>query len=329
MQFLLNTLAFILVVVPRLAGGVAVDGTVSNKLRRTAPVEIAASLEKAGNKIIPGAEEHLEKAHKALHDRKVMDAISQFRAEICYKMKQEHGQKFESFDECEKYMEEACNPGKDEEMDGGAKEVTSEKGYCKEYFPEAKKKAEKKVKDEEDLEKRSHAVAPSPGPASGPAPGPAAAAPAPATVAAAPGPAPAPGPMGGPAPAPVPAPFVPGLSAGKPHGTIADDEKYYYKKDGKSKDRFHMDEKMKLPTQGYWGKLVEHEDMKTVNEDWGHEFGPQAGHADVRRICAEHPNNPWCYEQGFGQGQHHRSSCSTVAAHILPFVCAFFAARVL
>jgi hypothetical protein len=84
--------------------------------------------------------------------RRVMDAINQFRAEICAKMKDEHGKDFGSFEQCYKFMEDACNPGNDRLMDGDSHEVTTRKGYCREYFEEAEKKAEKKI-DEEDRQK--------------------------------------------------------------------------------------------------------------------------------------------------------------------------------
>lgn len=343
MQLVLNHLsramrwALLFAVISREAGAVAIDGADSHQLRRSSPVEAGvhgagAVVDKAKHAIIPGSGlPGAEEEKKKKHDKKVMDAISQFRAEICSDMKKEHGEEFSSFEACEKFMKKTCHPGKDEKMDGDRKEVTSEKGFCTQYFPQARKKAEEIVTKEEE-EELSHMASPFPGPAPGPAPAPAPApkqeAPAPAPAAKGPGPAPAPGPMGvpGPAPGPVPAPFIPGVSHGKPYGTIKDDESYYYKKGGKHDDRLHMDEKMKLPAQGYWGKLVEHEDMKTSVEDWGHEFGPTAGHANIEEICAHHPENPWCYEQGFHR--HHRSSCPAAAVHVLSFVCAVFAIRV-
>lgn len=310
-----------------LAGAVSIDGAATTQLRRGQAKQPAA--------MIPGVADEKKKKH----DKKVMDAISKFRAEICYKMRQEHGKEFASYEACEKFMTDACHPGKDDTMDGDSKEVTSKEGFCKEYFPMARKKAEEVVTHEEELEdEAAHHVGPAPSPFPFPAPAPAPAkkeeapAPAPAKPAAA-GPAPAasapaPGPMGmpGPAPAPVPAPFIPGISGGKPWGPIGDDEKYYFKKGGKHNDRLHMKEDLKLPAQGYWGKLVEHEDMKTVNADWGREFGPQAGHESYRAICAKNPDNPWCYEQGYSR--HHRSSSPAVALPVLSFVCALISMRV-
>merc|ERR1719498_586526 len=123
-------------------------------------------------------------------------------------MKVEHGMDFKTFDDCEKFMKDACNPGRDKQMDGDKKEVTSGEGYCEEYFPEAEKKAKKQIDDEDA--KKEEAIkeekpevvlgGPAPGPATGPAPAPAKAAAAPAQAPAAAGPAaggaPSPGPMG-------------------------------------------------------------------------------------------------------------------------------------
>jgi len=266
-------------------------------------------------------------------NQRVMDAISKFRAEVCYKMKKEHNKDFASYEACDEFMTEACHPGKDEKMDGDKKEVTSGEGFCKEYFPEAKRKAEEEV-DKEDKEKAAKievapvvVAAPAPGPAGAPGPAPAAAkAPAPAPAVAGPGPAPAPGPMGAPGPAPVPGPFIPGITGGKPWGPIDDDEAYYFKKNGQHPDRLHMNADLKLPTQGYWGKLVEHEDQKTFTEDWGHEFGPTSGHDSFRAICAKNPDNPWCYENGYHR--RHKGSSASICVHILPLVLAIFATRV-
>jgi len=316
MQLVMNLFlpCSVLFALSREAAAVSLDGAV-HQLRRSdkanqIPIEI------------PGAEEKNSKGQRT------MDAIKKFRAEICYKMKKEHGIEFASFEACEKFMNDACEPGKDKKMDGDRKEVTSGEGYCQEYFPEAEKKAKAKVeKEDEDAKKpKVLTIAPGPSPFPAPAPAPQKKAPAPAPVVAAgavPAPAPSPGPMSMPAPAPVPAPFIPGVSGGKPYGAIADDEAYYYKKGGKDPSRMHMNEGMKLPTQGYWGKLVEHEDQKTATGDWGKEFGPGSDKS-FEAICAKNPDNPWCYQQGYGR---HRSSCPAVAAHLLPLVFAFVAIR--
>merc|ERR1740133_4828 len=63
------------------------------------------------------------KMQKPTHDQKVMDMISQFRAEVCATMKNDHGEEFASFEECKKFMETACQPGKDMAMDNDKNEI--------------------------------------------------------------------------------------------------------------------------------------------------------------------------------------------------------------
>jgi len=293
-------------------------GAVSSKLRRVAQ---------------PSIEQFIHGQDKAYssepREKRLMDMITKFRAGVCFKMKEEHGKKFESYDECDKFMNEACDPGKDKQMDGDRKEVTSGEGYCKEYFPEARKKAEAEI-DKQDKEAAGPAPGPStaPGPAPAPAPAPKkeAPAPAPAKASAVPAPAaagsaPAPSPAGapGPAPGPVPGPYTPGKSGGKPYGKIEEDHAYYYKKGGKDPSRMHMNADLGLPDQGYWGKLIEHEDKKTVTGDWGEEFGPGADKS-LAAICKKHPDNPWCEEH-----YHRHSSCPAISAQLVPLVCAFIA----
>lgn len=251
---------------------------------------------------LPGSEE----AKK----QRQMNAINKFRAEICAKMKQEHGVEFGSYESCVDFMKGACKPGKDQKMDGDRKETTSGEGYCSEFFPQAVKKAEEQVAAEDAAAAVSPGPAPSP--ASAPSPGPAAnmsaaaAGVAPAAAAGV-GLAPAPGPAGSPA-GPAPAPFIPGVSAGKPPGPIPKDEAYYYKKSGKDMKRMHMDESKGLPTQGYFGKLVEHEDKQTATEDWGQEQTEESFDA----FCKKNPSNPWC------EGHHHSAaSCLTIYVALL------------
>lgn len=296
--------------------------------------------------------------NKHRYHRKSMDAIKKFRAEICARMKKENGVEFGSFDACHKFMKKACNPGGDKAMDGDRKEHPSREGYCQEYFPAAEKKAkeeaDKSEKEEEEAEAaaaaKGAAPAPMPSPGPGPAvagimpaPAPAAAGKAPAAAAKAPaaaapgsapgagagGPVPAPGPMGAPGPAPVPGPFTPGKTKGQPWGPIADDEKWYYAKNGKDPMRLHMSEDLLLPTQGYWGKLVGHEDMETSTGDWGKEFGPRAGHGTIVEACKDHPENEWCIKQGYAPKIHYqkwrRSSSITVFASPVPMVLALIA----
>lgn len=80
--------------------------------------------------------------------------------------------------------------------------------------------------------------------------------------------APAPGALAGPAPAPGPAPgpFV-----------------------------FDMDEGRALPTQGFQGPFVEHNNYVTQTGDWRAEFGPNMqGPSDIKEICKLYPGNEWC-----------------------------------
>merc|ERR1719240_1201498 len=89
-----------------------------------------------------------------------MDAINKFRAEICYEMKVKHDKKFKTFEDCEKFMEGACKPGRDKLMDGDRKEVSSGEGFCEEYFPEAEKKAREQVEKEDREEEERKKKAP-------------------------------------------------------------------------------------------------------------------------------------------------------------------------
>lgn len=312
---------------------VAISNDIASHHLRQAEKQVATVFQHASGEALP----FFEKNDPIIGDspfnvperkRRVMDMINKFRAEVCANMKEQHGVKFESFKQCHEFMEEACRPGKDKEMDGDRKEITSGEGYCEEYFPEAEKKAEKAV-DDEDKAAAAHGPAPAPGAAPGSAPGPApsaakakeeAAAPAPAAAGKAEAPAaaadggaaggvPSPAPGGSPsAPGgPSPGPFTPGISGGKPSGKIPKDEAWYYKKDGKSlKDRMHMDASLGLPAHGYWGKLIEHEDMESSTEDWGKEF---TDHDTFDAFCAKHHDNPWC--------QKHRSKSSGLVASMV------------
>lgn len=260
-----------------------------------------------------GKEGFLRNAEKKEEPRrKLMGMIDAFRAEICAKLKDKHGKSFKSFAKCKEFMKKACNPGKDNMMDRDKTEITSRKGYCREYFAEqeAEEKLKKEVGEEEAkklVEGESPAPAPSPNLAPAPTPD-AAPAPEPETTTTAVAPAPAPEPV-----TPAPAPPAPAPAA------VEDDMKYYFKDDGKSKERMHMDEKLKLPTQGYWGKLIEHEDMETMTTDWGREFGRQQygthdGFKTYEEICKKYPHNPWCLKH---HPAHHKSSGYTTPVHIL------------
>lgn len=224
--------------------------------------------------------------------QELMNAIDAFRAKVCADMHAEMGVDFDSFEKCKKFMAKACHPGKDGQMDGDRKEITSGQGYCQQFFPKAEEEAKKEVEAEEVKEVKANPVADDPAVELVPAPGPGH-----------PG-APSPGmsgaPLPAPGPAPAPGPFVPGVSKGQPPIPPKKDEAWYYSKDGKDAEaRVHMTESLKLPAQGYWGKLVEHEDGETATGDWMKEFGPQATHETYASICRKHPENPWCTEQGY------------------------------
>lgn len=87
----------------------------------------------------------------------LMGMIDAMRAEVCAEMMKEHDKNFGSYKSCVDFMNKACQPGNDQEMDGGHKEKTSGLGYCQLFFPQelsqrAKEKekaaAEKKAKTE-------------------------------------------------------------------------------------------------------------------------------------------------------------------------------------
>jgi hypothetical protein len=248
--------------------------------------------------------------------KKLMNAINRFRAEICYRMKMEAGIDFGTYDKCHEFMKKACNPGPDGVMDGDKHEISSGQGYCTEYFHESEEKARKEVEEEEKAEAEKEeaeekkkkeeeekpAVKESKAEVS--APSPAAHSPAPATgsggAASSTGSsaAVAPSPASGASPAPAPAPasvkkYTPGKSLGKPP-KVDDGENWYYKSDGKHADRLHMDGEKKLPTQGYWGKLVAHEDMETATGDWQEEHNPQDYAKTMATICKDYPESKWC-----------------------------------
>jgi hypothetical protein len=262
---------------------------------------------------------------------KLMSHINRFRAKICYDMHDAHGEKFDSFEACKEFMEHACRPGGDLMMDGDKNEHSSGHGYCNAYFPKDEKEAEEILEEmerQEDEEKQEEAEEKHDAEAlegkeasenivqeeakktdvrendaaadAGAAP--AAAAPATAdeagkakdakegdqAAAAAAGSAPA---AAGSAPAASPS------GAPSPAGQYPEDEAWYYKNGGTDPIRYHMNEAYKLPTHGYHGELVEHDDMKTVAADWHAEFGDSH---DIAGVCKEHPDNPWCHKKGFG-----------------------------
>jgi len=78
-----------------------------------------------------------------------------------------------------------------------------------------------------------------------------------------------------------------------------------------------------LQAQGFDGENVMHEDQETMTGDWGREFGPGAGHRDVKTICKEHPDNEWCDLHGF------RDKPKSAATSLTSSVVAIFAAALL
>jgi len=63
---------------------------------------------------------------------------------------------------------------------------------------------------------------------------------------------------------------------------------------------FTMDEGLGAPEQGFAGETVEHNNMKTMTDDWHGEYGPGAeGLQSYYKICALYPDNKWCHLRGY------------------------------
>lgn len=77
-----------------------------------------------------------------------------------------------------------------------------------------------------------------------------------------------------------------------------------------------------LQEQGYSGELVAHEDQVTMTEDWGREFGPRAGHRDIKTICLETPGNEWCSLHGYYDKPKSGAAAKTVAVVLAALVLA-------
>jgi len=80
-----------------------------------------------------------------------------------------------------------------------------------------------------------------------------------------------------------------------------------------------------LQEQGYSGDLVAHEDQKTMTDDWGLEFGPRAGHRNLRSICQDHPDNEWCFLHGYHQEPEVKSASRQMKCSALAFITFFVA----
>jgi len=58
-----------------------------------------------------------------------------------------------------------------------------------------------------------------------------------------------------------------------------------------------MKENTGLQEQGFKGKDVEHNDMKTVASDWRKEYGPShPNYKTMAEICKNYPKNPYCLD---------------------------------
>lgn len=275
--------------------------------------------------VLVASGEHSRLSSEPNDKGQLMYHINHFRAEVCTKLKGTHGEKFDSFTACKHFMEEVCQ-----------EEAHKETDYCKEYFQE--QEAEKELKELEgeeefdnDMKKVEEESVPGGISSNEPPATPAAPAPAslpdsktepPASVsagapaAAAPASQP-PGLATAPASAAAAtAPYTPGKSMGEPN-SIDDDEQWYFKNGGKDEGRLHMDGSLKLPAQGYWGKLVEHDDQKSVTSDWGSEFGPASKHRSYASICKDFPDNAWCKRHHAPHTDHRHSSAYRTSAPVI------------
>lgn len=293
--------------------------------------------------------------HQPGHDEghkkpELMGAINSYRAKICADMKDEHGIKFASVDACDKFMNQACHPGRDGKMDGDRKEIHSGKGYCATYFNNKKhaeeahdssangeSKASKGPRYETQGRDAGDAAANKVrGGKSGSGDGSDGGGTASKadnfddtqTVAGRQADSRVKGTASAPAPGPAP--------GQAPGGAYPKDEQYYWKNGGVDPDRFHMNEKLKLPTQGYWGKLVEHNDGETSVGDWQHEGGNLAGQdLDIAsaKICEKHPESAWCRQlqdsmEVRHSHDHPKSSAMSIAGYggILAYMTALVSA---
>jgi len=200
------------------------------------------------------------------------------------------------------------------EEDRKAEEEAKKKKEAESVFPDAEaiaKQAAEALGGAEE-EKKKEAVpapaAPPPPPRDLPVVASPAAAPSPAR-----GPASAPAVAGAAAGAPAAAAAsgkTGGSPAGAPGGAPGSapggDEAWYYKDGGKHmKSRIgNMDGSRGLPTQGFRGKLVGHEDMETSISDWQREHGGGSYADQWKAICAAHPDSAWCEASAPKRSRH-------------------------
>jgi len=102
---------------------------------------------------------------------------------------------------------------------------------------------------------------------------------------------------------------APGPAPGQPPGLGAD-------------AAYAMDEDVGAPEQGFKGQIVEHDNMKTMTEDWHGEYGPNAsGEHSYIKICAEYPDNTWCRNHGYHTPAP-RSSANQAGGAVLSLILA-------
>lgn len=243
----------------------------------------------------------------------VVGPIDAYRATTCVGMLLEHKDHFDkkNLNACMKFMNRICHPGKDQKMDGDANEQTTGMGYCDQWFDffrkhakkaeekkESKKKAqaeasmeaahaEEETEHEEGDDEKETTTHDDDGKEedSGDAPASASA-------------------------------------AAAEDGQDAT-EKSTSRQDlplGIDSDRWHMDADRKVPSQGFRGKPVKHEDMETFTSDWIREFPHHQGQRrDVRKICRERPDNDWCRRHGFFLPRSGATRMTTMC-FLVPFV---------
>jgi hypothetical protein len=91
--------------------------------------------------------------------------------------------------------------------------------------------------------------------------------------------------------------------------------------DYKSWSKTSMDEGEKLPSQGFQGKLVSHDNMVTQTSDWHQEYGPDAGKS-YEAICAEYPDNMWCRLRGYHGTPEPKSGTQGLVVALPPLIAA-------
>jgi len=115
--------------------------------------------------------------------------------------------------------------------------------------------------------------------------------------------------------APSPAPM--GSPALSPASVMAEED------DQTTNDHFTMDEDIGASEQGFSGKVVEHDNMKTMTHDWRGEYGPGSGVHSYEKICAMYPDNQWCHDRGYHRPTSPPKSAARSATSLALVVTAF------